>query len=150
MQGFKRFRSADDAFDFAIGEMREREKRDLHRRQVEALETIANRRSVQPASATRPGRQAAAPKGDGPHDPYEFWWKGKVAKLEPKAFALLSHIWNEKGRTTGVQTVEDKVWGDLAETDSRLKSATSKANRGLGDVGCPLGIHKRGTILTLD
>jgi len=82
------------------------------------------------------------PPVDGPFDPFCFRWKGKTQdSIEHKPFELLRYLWAHPIST--IDAIEQSVWGDEAETDSRLKTAQSRAQRVLDAVGCPKKITKR-------
>jgi len=86
---------------------------------------------------------------DGPIPPKSFSWRSNSVEMEPKPYTLLSFLWNAPGRKAKVADVEMEVWGEESETDSRLKTASNKANAALLELKSPLQIKKSGTWLIL-
>jgi hypothetical protein len=86
---------------------------------------------------------------DGPTPPKSFCWKGvHTDTVEHIPWALINYMWIN--RRAKVADVEQAVWGDESETDSRLKSAINKANKSFLQVKCPLQIRKAGDWITLE
>jgi hypothetical protein len=118
-------------------------------RQFPFLHRYENQDRASQAQSMGPAENRPPDAPDGPILPKSLRWKGnQIDTVEPKPLRLLYHLWNN--RRAKVIDVEREVWGEESETDSRLKSAITKANKALSEVGCALQIHKSSDWLVLE
>ena len=120
--------------------------------QPDSVDTLMSRWSGHGSAVTdTAGRRASLDAGrpdDGPRASNRFRWMGKETELQPKPWAVLDYLWSN--HRAAIQDVEGSVWGETLEGDAALKTAITKANRALMELGCPLQIHRSGSLLTLE
>jgi hypothetical protein len=79
---------------------------------------------------------------NGPARPNLFHWNGKTIEMQMIPFKVLFCLWNAPEQTMTVTALETEVWGECADTDSRLKSAITRVKAALLDSKCNFTVRK--------
>ncbi|MGE3806660.1 MAG: hypothetical protein AB7K24_18490 [Gemmataceae bacterium] len=78
---------------------------------------------------------------DGPDEDGNLWWRGKCKHLEKKPHRLCQFMWTRTN--ADVRNVLDSVWGQGEGGEAALKSALTKLNNAMSDLGVDWSYHRR-------